>query len=98
AKCDHALKATGSIKARGGVYEVVQHAESVALAHGLIGQGDDLSSLAGPEARALFSTRRLLVGSTGNLGFSVGLAGRRLGFEVEVHMSRDAKEWKKARL
>lgn len=98
AKCDHALKATGSIKARGGVFEVLQFAEGVALKNGLVALNDNLSVLADPAARSFFSTLRLLVGSTGNLGFSVGLAGRRLGFEVEVHMSRDAKEWKKNRL
>lgn len=98
AKCDHALPTTGSIKARGGVYEVLSHAETLARAAGLIDEASDLSDLAGPAARALFGEHTLITGSTGNLGFSIGLAGRRLGFAVRVHMSRDAKAWKKDRL
>lgn len=98
AKCDYALQTTGSIKARGGVFEVLTHAVDIAREAGLVEDGDDLSKLATPEAKAFFARHRLLVGSTGNLGYSVGLAGCRLGFDVEVHMSHDAKQWKKDRL
>lgn len=93
-KCDHALPATGSIKARGGVYEVLMRA--------VIDFGETRPSdprvLLLPDARARFVARRIVVGSTGNLGFSVGLIARRLGYEVDVHMSHDAKDWKKSRL
>lgn len=97
-KADHALPLTGTIKARGGVYEVLVYAEELALRERLIGPGTGYDVLASDTAKSLFARHTLLVGSTGNLGFSVGVIGRALGFNVEVHMSSDAKEWKKARL
>jgi len=97
-KCDHALPLTGSIKARGGVYEVLCIAERSALRAGILRPDDSCDILAAPAARELFATQRMVVGSTGNLGFAVGRAARALGFQVDVHMSRDAKQWKKQRL
>ena len=95
-KADHALPVTGCIKARGGVYEVLWFA--LDLARRLGHDGRDCAELAEPAWRARFSGHKVLVGSTGNLGFSVGVAARALGFEAEVHMSADAKAWKKDRL
>ena len=95
-KADHALPVTGCIKARGGVYEVLWFA--LDLARRLGHDGRDCGELAEPAWRARFADHKVLVGSTGNLGFSVGVAARALGFEAEVHMSADAKAWKKDRL
>lgn len=98
-KADSALPVAGSVKARGGIYEVLCLAERVALAEKILGdQEDDYARLASPAAREKFSRYRLLVASTGNLGYAVGTMGRALGFETTVHMSSDAKAWKKDRL
>ena len=98
-KADHALPVAGSIKARGGIYAVMCHAEKLALENGIIsGYDDDYLKLATPEAKAFLSNYELSVGSTGNLGLSIGIAGAALGFKVSVHMSTEAKEWKKERL
>jgi D-serine dehydratase len=97
-KCDHALPMTGSVKARGGIYEVLSLVERLAVDAGLVQQGGPLDALLSPAAQAALSKRRVVVASTGNLGFSIGLVARAFGLQAEVHMSRDAKQWKKDRL
>jgi D-serine dehydratase len=97
-KADHALPVAGSIKARGGVHEVLEIAEKLALAHDLVGPDSDYRELLEPRARQLFGQHRIVVGSTGNLGMSIGIMAAALGFHATVHMSSDAKPWKKRRL
>jgi D-serine dehydratase len=97
-KADHDLPMTGSVKARGGVYELLCRVEAVALMEGLVKPGEALTPLLTPAAKTLFSRHRIVVASTGNLGFSIGLVARAFGLEAEVHMSHDAKTWKKERL
>ncbi|MEM8986919.1 MAG: D-serine ammonia-lyase [Pseudomonadota bacterium] len=97
-KADHTLPMTGSIKARGGVYELLCHLEMLARDAGLVEEHGPLDALLTEEARALYAGRRVIVASTGNLGFSIGLVARAFGMQAEIHMSHDAKSWKKNRL
>ncbi len=97
-KTDHMLPIAGSIKARGGFNEVLAFAEKVAIDNNLLAADSDRALLASKSVRELFSTYTLSVGSTGNLGLSIGTLAAALGFKAVVHMSNDAKDWKKHRL
>ncbi|MFM1539257.1 D-serine ammonia-lyase [Helcococcus bovis] len=97
-KLDSHLPVCGSIKARGGLYEVLVFAEILARENNLIDDTKDYSQFANENFRELFSKYTVQVASTGNLGISVGVMGAALGFNTIVHMSNDAKEWKKAHL
>ena len=97
-KADHQLAVAGSVKARGGFHEVLEFAEQVARDNGLLVGDQGYEGLGSAAARAVFSRYEVAVGSTGNLGMSIGIMSAALGFRATVHMSAEAKDWKKRKL
>ncbi|MDN6474852.1 D-serine ammonia-lyase [Corynebacterium flavescens] len=102
-KRDDSLAVSGSIKARGGIHEVLMAAERLAdsLAPDLPNSPAEQDAerfadlLDSAEFQLAAARRPIVVGSTGNLGLSIGTVGPALGFPTQVHVSVDAKAWKK---
>lgn len=94
-KCDSDLAVAGSIKARGGFYEVMHYAEQLAQEAGMIDPKQNYEQFDSDAFRNFFSQYKIGVGSTGNLGLSIGIMSAVLGFKVTVFVSDDAKQWKK---
>lgn len=94
-KDDAHLPIAGSVKARGGIHEVLCIAEKLAIRAGMLATTDNYAKLDSDEFREFYGQYTIQVGSTGNLGLSIGITSAKLGFKVIVHMSRDAKQWKK---
>lgn len=97
-KADHSLPVAGSVKARGGFHEILELTERLALQHGLLAPDGDVCRLQRPASRRVLQGYSVTVGSTGNLGLSIGVIAAALGYRAVVHMSAQAKTWKKQRL
>lgn len=91
-KLDSELKVAHSVKARGGFNEVMCKVEDVLKKNNMLDKFNELSL---DDIRKIMSEYTIEVSSTGNLGLSIGLCAKAFGFKAKVHMSRDAKDWKK---
>ena len=94
-KRDDSLPVSGSVKARGGIYAVLKHTEDLLTEEGLISAGSDYRTLSDGPVRSFLQGKKLAVGSTGNLGLSIGIMGAALGYQTSVYISREARQWKK---
>lgn len=96
-KGDHALAVAGSVKARGGIHEVLELVDQLNEKYFLM-PNNSVIDLLSERSLEVLSKYKVTVGSTGNLGMSVGIISAALGMQAVVHMSTEAKEWKKQRL
>ncbi|MDO5667053.1 MAG: D-serine ammonia-lyase [Alcaligenaceae bacterium] len=96
-KGDHALAVAGSVKARGGIHEVLELVDQLNEKYFLM-PNNSVIDLLSERSLEVLAKYKVTVGSTGNLGLSVGIIAAALGMQAVVHMSTEAKEWKKQRL
>lgn len=96
-KGDHDLAVAGSVKARGGIHEVLEIVDELSDKYYLM-PNNSVIDLLSERALEVLGKYQVTVGSTGNLGMSVGIIAAALGMRATVHMSTEAKEWKKQRL
>ncbi len=54
-KMDSNLAVAGSVKARGGIYEILKHSEDLALEQGMITRGDNYEKFAFPGSGNFFT-------------------------------------------
>src|SRR5699024_7575105 len=94
-KCDSHLAVSGSIKARGGIYEVLKHAEELAMEHRLITKQDDYRLFASETFKNFFSAYSIVVGSTGNLGLSIGIKIGRASCRRRVEVACGGRAWRR---
>lgn len=94
-KDDAHLPIAGSVKARGGIHQVLKIAEMLLQKGKLIKPTENYGIIDSPAFREYLGQFTIQVGSTGNLGLSIGRSAAKMGFQVIIHMSDDAKEWKK---
>ena len=52
---DSDLAVAGSVKARGGIYEILKHSENLALSKGMLKEGESYEKFALPEFKEFFS-------------------------------------------
>lgn len=97
-KLDSHLMVAGSIKARGGIYEVLKVTEDLLIKNNMLCEEDNYEKISKPGIKEFLGRYSMSVASTGNLGLSIGIMSAALGYNARVHMSRDAKQWKKDRL
>ncbi|MBQ6505192.1 MAG: D-serine ammonia-lyase [Flexilinea sp.] len=94
-KRDDSLPISGSVKARGGIYAVLKHTEDLLFAAELLDEKADYRVISTDPIKSFLRGKKLAVGSTGNLGLSIGIMGAALGFQTSVYISREARAWKK---
>ncbi|MCL1889933.1 MAG: D-serine ammonia-lyase, partial [Desulfovibrionaceae bacterium] len=86
------------VKDRGGVYEVLKLAESLAIYAEKLKWTDDYAKLADSEMREFYSQFSLSIISGSSLGLAAGLIGKALGFRAMAHISAGTEQWKKEAL
>ena len=85
-KRDSDLPVSARSQARGGIYEVLKFAGKIALEKGMLHLDDNYAILTEERFRDLFSQYSVAVGSTGNLGLSIGIISAKLGLSHCAHV------------